>query len=98
MVAQPHQPEPEDDGWGDFFDPTLDPDRFEGVHIVTSDKEAMELFDMRARYELGISGEEFLRRWDNGQYREYRQLPDTPEGRRISRVAWLIPTLRLEKT
>jgi hypothetical protein len=31
-------------------------------------QEGLELFDRVARQELGISGEEFLRRWDAGEY------------------------------
>lgn len=33
-----------------------------------SEQEARDLFDARARYYLNISGEEFLRRWRNGDY------------------------------
>lgn len=50
--------------------------------------EARELFDRKARALLGISGSEFLRRWDAGQY---RRLPETPENRNIMRVAALMP-------
>jgi hypothetical protein len=46
------------------------------------------LFDAEARHWAGVSGEEFLRRWDAG---DYRDIPDTPEGRRIMRVIYLIP-------
>ncbi|GEM_PF-635714 len=38
-------------------------------------EEGKELFDRTARYFLGISGEEFLRRWDAGEITN----PDTPE-------------------
>lgn len=95
MVARPH--EKDDDSVVDMFDPdpTLDPDRYEGIHIVVSDEEAMELFDVRARYELGISGEEFLQRWDSGEYGELSQIPDTPEGRKIERLVALIPFIRI---
>lgn len=34
-----------------------------------SDEEARADFDAQARLWLGISGEEFLRRWDAGEYR-----------------------------
>lgn len=33
-----------------------------------SEQEAGEVFDGIARRELGISGSEFLRRWDAGEY------------------------------
>jgi len=34
-----------------------------------SDEEARADFDAHARQWLGLSGEEFLRRWDAGEYR-----------------------------
>ena len=40
--------------------------------------EARALFDRQARHLLNLSGEEFLARWDAG---EFRDLPDSPEGR-----------------
>jgi hypothetical protein len=55
---------------------------------VLTFKEGQELFDRRAKKELGISGEEFLRRWDAG---EYRPVPDTPEGRKVGRLVMLMP-------
>lgn len=91
MVARSQVP---DDGVEDFFDPSLDPDRFEGVHIVTSREEAEAIFDRRVQYELGISGKEFLRGWDAGEYGPLAEIPDTTEGRRIWRIAHLIPFVR----
>lgn len=35
---------------------------------VISDEEAREIFDARARQLLGISGSEFLKRYDRGDY------------------------------
>jgi hypothetical protein len=35
-----------------------------------------------------MSGEEFLARWDNG---EFQPLPDTPAGRKLGYLALLIP-------
>ncbi|MGH2532468.1 MAG: hypothetical protein ACRDJW_09190 [Thermomicrobiales bacterium] len=46
------------------------------------------MLDREARRLLDISADEFLHRWDAG---EYRDLPDTDETRRIMRVAYLIP-------
>lgn len=40
-----------------------------------SPEEAQALFDQLARESLGISGDEFLRRWDAGEYEGV----DTPE-------------------
>lgn len=87
MVARSHIP---DEGAEDFFDPSLDPDRFPGVHIVTSQEEAIAIFDRRVRHELGISGDEFLRRWNDGAYGVLETLPDTTDGRRIRRLVDLI--------
>lgn len=50
--------------------------------------EARAMFDRQARRVLDLSGDEFLARWDAG---EYRDLPDTPEGRRVGYLALLIP-------
>lgn len=41
----------------------------EGVQIVSA-AEAREVFDYQARRLMGMSGEEFLRRWDEGEFRE----------------------------
>jgi hypothetical protein len=49
-----------------------------------SDDEARELFDQRARELLGISGEEFKRRWDAGEIEE----PDRSE---VLQVWMLLP-------
>ena len=70
MVANPHHHDEDEE---------IDPDEDIGVVFLTPE-EARELFDNRARMELGISGEEFLRRWDAG---EYIPVPDTTEGRKV---------------
>lgn len=54
-------------------------------------EEGMALFDAQARQLLNISGEEFLRRWDAG---EYRDIADAPGHRHIMRLAMLIPFAR----
>ncbi len=87
MVARSQTP---DDHVGDLFDPSLDPDRIPGVHLVTTAEEAQAIFDRRVRHELGISGDEFLRRWQAGIYGGLHELPDTTEGRRIRRLVDLI--------
>ncbi len=58
---------------------------------VLPPEEGRALFDREARLWLGLSGEEFLRRWDAG---EYRNLPDTLEGRNVLRVIFLLPFVR----
>jgi hypothetical protein len=91
MVAKKNESQSILDETRDLFDPNLDPDRFDGIHLVTTREEAWELFDQDARLQLGVSGEEFLRRWDSG---EYRDIQDDREGRKVMRVAFLIPTVR----
>lgn len=44
------------------------PETETAIHWL-SDEEAREEFDAQARKWLGLSGEEFLRRWDAGEYR-----------------------------
>jgi len=39
------------------------------------------MFDQEARRVVGISGDEFLARWDAGEFRDWE---DTPEGRKLS--------------
>ncbi len=56
-------------------------------------EEGRALFDYQARKLLSISGEEFLRRWDEG---EYRDIADAPGHRHIMRLAMLIPFGRQE--
>lgn len=54
-----------------------------------SDEDAQRIFDEVAQRKLGISGEEFLRRWDSGRY---ASLPE--ENPRAQEVAMLIPLVR----
>lgn len=54
-------------------------------------EEGRALFEREAQRLLGMSGEEFLRRWDAG---EYRDQPETPELRNVMRVAFLISFAR----
>ena len=49
---------------------------------------AVALFDQESRRILGISGEEFLQRWDSG---DFRDVEDTPEGRELSYLILLMP-------
>jgi hypothetical protein len=61
--------------------------RITAARVVTIE-EGHAMFDRQARRELGISGAEFLRRWDAGAY---RPVPDTAEGRKIGRLVMLMP-------
>jgi len=59
------------------------------IHEATPE-EGREIVDRAARRELGMSGKEFLRRWDAGEIED----PDRPE---ILRVAMLLPFVRPER-
>lgn len=71
-----------------FEEPTAD--RIPGIDLLTPE-EARTLFDRRVRHLLDISGEEFLRRWDAG---EYRPVPDDAEGRKIGELVTMMPFAR----
>jgi hypothetical protein len=60
----------------------------ERVPTVLPLEQAQDLFEREARRLAGVSGEVFLARWDAG---EYQDLDDTPEGRKITYLALLIP-------
>ncbi len=68
----------------------FDPDEIEGIHFVTPE-EGRALFDREAKRLFGISGEEFLRRWDAG---EYREVFDVEDHYGVLMVATLIPWVR----
>ena len=51
---------------------------------VLSQKEGKKLLDSQARRYLGISGDEFLRKWKAKEFKD----PDRPE---VMRVAFLLP-------
>ena len=69
-------------------------DAIAGIDLATPD-EARELFDRRARQLLQISGEEFLKRWDAG---EYHPVPDAVEGRKIGELVMMMPFARRTKS
>lgn len=50
--------------------------------------QAAALFDQEARRLAGMPGEQFLAKWDAG---EYHDLNDTVDGRRIAYLVLLIP-------
>ena len=56
---------------------------------VLTRAEAAALFDATAKLYLGISGTDFLRRWDEGHYRNERACTS-----RVMRVACMIPFVR----
>ena len=51
-------------------------------------EESRALFDEQARAIMGMSGEEFIRRWDAG---EYDEIADTSGHLHIMRLASLLP-------
>lgn len=55
------------------------------------DAEAREEYDAQARWWLGVSGAEFLRRWDAGDYRDIEDDVDHPH---VMNVASLISLVR----
>lgn len=59
----------------------------EGMQRLSDDEEARALFDRQARKFLGISGEEFLRRYDAGEFRECGSLD-------VVRMQILLPLVR----
>ena len=61
---------------------TLDPP------AVLDPELGIAMFDQEARRIVGISGEEFLARWDAGEFRDFE---DTPEGRELTHLILLIP-------
>ena len=63
----------------------------EGHVRFLSRKEGRAHFDQQVRKSLGISGAEFLRRYDAG---EYQDTPDDPEHWEIIRLSMLIPFAR----
>jgi hypothetical protein len=69
-------------------------DAIPGIDLVTPE-EALALFDRRARQLLHISAEEFLRRWDAG---EYRPVPDDAEGRKVGELVMMLPFARRTKS
>ncbi len=73
--------------------PRIEPEEGERAWRILSPEEGRAYFDEASRNLLGISGEEFLRRWDAGVYRD---TPDIPESNGIRRMAMMIPFARQE--
>ena len=59
--------------------------RTTGIKIVDRE-EGLSILDIQAQSLLGISAEEFLRRWDAG---EYSDDPDRPEIMRVASLTGL---------
>jgi len=86
MNARPQQTDPEivdeEIELGLDGTPLLPP-----IHDLT-EEEAWQIFEDYAQYYRGISGEEFLRRWDAG---EYYHNDDMPNHNAIISVAMMLP-------
>jgi len=54
---------------------------------------AIAMFDEEARKTTGLSGEEFICRYDAGEFRDYE---DVPEGRELSYLIMLMPFGRIK--
>lgn len=63
--------------------------------IWLTDDEAYEMFDRRTQELLGMSGEEFLRRWDAG---EYRSIEDDPGHYEVMELSGLISFARKDSS
>ena len=61
-----------------------------GVRFVTPE-EGRAILDEEARRVMGMSGEEFIRRWEAG---EYKDIADTSGHLHILHLAMLIPLAR----
>jgi hypothetical protein len=55
--------------WKGIVMSTTEREPIEGVQYISA-AEAREVFDYQARKLMGMSGEEFLRRWDEGEFRD----------------------------
>lgn len=93
---------PETDAAEDVAEPPFDYSEFEvlleaedgmpPVYTVTPEQ-GRRLFDEAVQQMIGISGEEFIRRWEAG---EYWGIADEPGRRHIGYLIGLIPLARIE--
>lgn len=60
----------------------------ETVEPILSPREAYEVFDCEVQRLMGISGEEFIARWETG---ELAGVADEPGNRHIMRLALMMP-------
>lgn len=61
---------------------------------LISPDEGRRLFEEMAHELLNISGQEFIRRWDAG---EFKDIPDIPENADILYLSFLIPLGRQDR-
>jgi len=77
---------------GDPWEGFTEEDRARGWREVTRE-EGRSQFDRAVRLTLGISGEEFIRRWDAGEYRDWA---DKSNYRYLMDLGMMIPLARQE--
>ncbi len=68
-------------------------ERTQHESLIPSPEEGRDLFEREAQRMLGISGAEFQRRWNAG---EYVGLDDIPENWNVYRLSMLIPLVQQE--
>ena len=73
---------------------TTEDEEIAGDDYVIGAEEGRRMFDAAVRRRLGISGDEFIRRWDAG---EYDEIWDSPGHLHIGDLASLIPFARQER-
>jgi hypothetical protein len=66
-------------------------EHFDSSVLIATVEQGRELFDREARSLLDVSGEEFLRRWDAG---EYDQVTDVDLSHRLNSLLMLLPFVR----
>jgi hypothetical protein len=57
--------------------------------LVMPAEMAREMFDQEARLTVGMSGDEFIRRYDAGEFRDWDD--DTSEGHELAYLIMLMP-------
>lgn len=67
---------------------STDPDPADDIRVIElTREEGMAMFDRQARERLGMSGEEFLRKWDAGEI-------DDPDRNDVLMLVMMIPFIR----
>lgn len=59
--------------------------------IFVSPEEGRRMFDAAVRRRMGISGDEFIRRWDSGEFKAIADIADADGNRHIMDLYFLMP-------
>jgi hypothetical protein len=62
-------------------------------YVYITPEEGRQMFEVLAQEQMGMSGEEFIRRWEAG---EYDEIADKAGHRHIMELALMIPLARQE--